>query len=147
MNRSSDFDPVSDPLANTAICAALVGGKENAEKRNIAARALSIAFLIILICSAFGKSIFHPLRITLRALRVAGGILVLLIGHHIYFMEAIQGCIQRTITVIAMWPSPPMLAGPGIMATEELFSRRGYALSRVSSRCCGESRAKGISVW
>ncbi|MCG6929012.1 MAG: hypothetical protein LJE64_00535 [Desulfofustis sp.] len=48
--------------------AALAGDKDHAEQRIIAGRALCITFLIILVCSAFGESIFHLFGITLAEL-------------------------------------------------------------------------------
>jgi len=76
------FFAIMNPIANTAVFVALLEDKDSQEQRRVAFKALILTFLIVFVFAAFGKSIFHLFGITLPALRVAGGILVFLIGYH-----------------------------------------------------------------
>lgn len=122
------FFAIMNPIANTAIFAGLTSNKDRKEQTKIAIKALTITFIIILIFSVLGKSIFHLFGITLPALRITGGILVFLVGYHM-----LQGVNSKLHTSeksdssdIAVSPlAVPLLAGPGTIATAMNYSSSG----------------------
>lgn len=122
------FFAIMNPIANTAVFAGLTGDKDKAEQTKIAVKALIITFIIILLFSVLGKSIFHLFGITLPALRITGGILVFLVGYHM-----LQGANSKLHTTqenddsdVAVSPlAVPLLAGPGTIATAMNYSAAG----------------------
>jgi multiple antibiotic resistance protein len=122
------FFAIMNPIANTVIFAGLTGSMERSEQTQVAVKSLIITFIIILLFSVLGKSIFHLFGITLPALRIAGGILVFLVGYHM-----LQGKVSKLhITQesndsdVAVSPlAVPLLAGPGTIATAMNYSAVG----------------------
>lgn len=122
------FFAIMNPIANTAAFAGLVGDKPNTEQLRIAARALIITFFVILSFSLLGKVIFHLFGITLPALRIAGGILVFLIGYHMLNGTGsnLHSAENNDTSDIAVSPlAVPLLAGPGTIATAMNYSASG----------------------
>ena len=122
------FFSIMNPIANTAAFVGLVGHKCHTEKIHIAARALIITFGIILLFSILGKVIFHLFGITLPALRIAGGILVFLIGYQMLNGSGskLHSPENNDDSDIAVSPlAVPLLAGPGTIATAMNYSASG----------------------
>lgn len=119
------FFAIMNPLANTAIFAALTDGKSEGNQKKIAAKALLLTFLLITLFSVLGKSIFHLFGISLPALRITGGILVFLVGYHMLHGEGSQlhSAEENNRTDVAISPiAVPLLAGPGTIATAMNYS-------------------------
>lgn len=122
------FFAIMNPIANTTVFAGLVGSMSKPEQIKIAIKSLTITFIIIALFAVLGKSIFHLFGITLPALRIAGGILVFLIGYHM-----LQGKNSKLHTAqegndsgVAVSPlAVPLLAGPGTIATAMNYSASG----------------------
>ncbi|MDX2320870.1 MAG: MarC family protein [Moritella sp.] len=122
------FFAIMNPIANTTVFAGLTGSMEKSEQVKIAVKSLTITFVIIVLFSILGKSIFHLFGITLPALRITGGILVFLVGYHM-----LQGKSSKLHTAeesndsdIAVSPlAVPLLAGPGTIATAMNYSSAG----------------------
>ena len=122
------FFAILNPIANTAVFAGLVGDKGKAEQVKIAAKALAITFCVILCFSVLGKAIFHLFGITLSALRIAGGILVFLVGYHMLNGQGseLHSAKSHDDSDVAVSPlAVPLLAGPGTIATAMNFSSSG----------------------
>lgn len=122
------FFAIMNPIANTAVFAGLVGDKGKAEQVKIAAKALAITFCVILCFSVLGKAIFHLFGITLSALRIAGGILVFLVGYHMLNGQGseLHSAKSHDDSDVAVSPlAVPLLAGPGTIATAMNFSSSG----------------------
>ncbi|MBL4910337.1 MAG: MarC family protein [Alteromonadaceae bacterium] len=119
------FFAIMNPIANTTVFAGLTGNMGKLEQKKIAIKSLTITFIVILLFSVLGKSIFHLFGITLPALRITGGILVFLVGYHM-----LQGKNSHLHTAqenddsdIAVSPlAVPLLAGPGTIATAINYS-------------------------
>ncbi|WP_305417639.1 MarC family protein [Photobacterium leiognathi] len=129
------FFAMMNPFANTAVFVGMTGGMPAEEVRAIAFKALVTAFCIITAFCFLGKGIFSVFGITLPALRLAGGILVFLVGYHM-----LQGNSSKMHsskedgeadgnTDIAISPlAPPISAGPGTIATAINYSAAGGML-------------------
>lgn len=114
------FFAIMNPIANTAIFAALTNENNAIEKKAIAFKALVLAFILITLFAILGKSIFHLFGISLPALRVTGGILVFVIGYHMLHgsNSSLHSGQNDQETDIAISPmAVPLLAGPGTIAT------------------------------
>jgi len=122
------FFAIMNPIANTAAFAGLVGDKSQVEKRKVATRALTITFIVVFLFALLGKVIFHLFGITLPALRIAGGILVFLIGYHMLngtgsHLHSAESSDESDIAVTPL--AVPLLAGPGTIATAMNYSATG----------------------
>jgi len=122
------FFAIMNPIANTAVFAGLTGNMGKGEQTKIAVKSLMITFVIILLFSILGKSIFHLFGITLPALRIAGGILVFLVGYHMLQGQnsTLHSSEESQDSDVAVSPlAVPLLAGPGTIATAINFSAAG----------------------
>jgi multiple antibiotic resistance protein len=127
------FFAIMNPIANTAAFTALAGHKSKAEQINIAARALTITFIIIVLFTLLGNTIFHLFGISLSSLRIAGGIIVFIVGYH---MLSGSGSSMHAVNLpdkaesdIAISPlAMPLLAGPGTIASAMNYASSGSLL-------------------
>lgn len=122
------FFAIMNPIANTTVFLGLVGDKDKSEQKKIAIKALSITFIVILIFAILGKSIFHLFGITLPALRIAGGVIIFIIGYRMLQGEnsKLHTVKEDSDTDLAVSPlAVPLLAGPGTIATAMNYSVSG----------------------
>ncbi|MEM6544148.1 MAG: MarC family protein [Pseudomonadota bacterium] len=122
------FFAIMNPIANTAVFAALTGESNKAERSRIAVKSLLITFCVITAFALLGKSIFHLFGITLPALRITGGVLVFLVGYHMLNgtgSHLHSGGHDESSDVAVSPLAVPILAGPGTIATAMNFSATG----------------------
>ncbi len=135
------FFAIMNPIANTAVFVGLTSNQSPVERKKTALKALMTAFIMILAFSILGKAIFQLFGITLPALRLAGGILVFVVGYHM-----LQGTPSKMHSHqpkpksesepeenqsadVAISPlALPILAGPGTIATAMNYSASGSLL-------------------
>ena len=128
------FFAIMNPIANTAVFAALVADKDKSEQIRVATKALLITFVVILTFSLLGKAIFHLFGITLPALRITGGILVFLVGYHMLNGQGskLHSAEKSDDADVAVSPlAVPLLAGPGTIATAMNYSASGGAVGII----------------
>ena len=135
------FFAIMNPVANTAVFAGLTADRSKSEQVKIAIKCLVVAFVVVAVFALLGKTIFDLFGISLPALRIAGGVLVFMIGYHMlhgesskmHKMEPQEGAStskqpgesdhQPDISVSPL--AVPILAGPGTLATAMNFSASG----------------------
>ncbi|TCP94883.1 multiple antibiotic resistance protein [Cricetibacter osteomyelitidis] len=123
------FFAIMNPVSSLPIYLSITEQEDNDTARLVARKGLFVAFLIVAAFSLSGKLIFEIFGMTMPALRLAGGVIVFLIG-----LQMLQGGQNSTVThpinpesavknredVLGVAISPlatPMLAGPGTIAT------------------------------
>lgn len=126
------FLAIMNPIACISIFLTLTHGEEDEEIKKIALHSVITAFAIVVIFSSAGHILLNFFGVSFTALRLAGGILVGLIGY-----EMLQGkesliskpsrqSIEKTIkeeSSVAVTPlGTPLLAGPGVIITAMNFS-------------------------
>ena len=114
------FFAIMNPLANTAVFVSLTSNMNSKEQNKIAFKSLLITYIIVLIFSFLGNVIFHLFGITIEALRIAGGILLFIIGYQMLHgsNSKIHSHNETSTENIAISPlAVPILAGPGTLAT------------------------------
>lgn len=132
------FFAISNPISNLPVFLSLLDGQSDLLLRQVARRALLLAFVIVALFAMAGQMIFHLFGISLEALRIAGGVLVFMIGFHMLQGErsAIshppKGMpVSEDILAVAVSPlATPLIAGPGTIATAMNFSAQ-HTLSAV----------------
>lgn len=123
---------VIDPFGLTPMFSALTRGREPAERRRTAVKAVSIAALILTLFAFTGSLLFDYLGIGMPAFRIAGGMLLFLIAVDMLFVRH-SGLTSTTLRErseaarrdeVAVFPlAIPLIAGPGALTTVMLLTR------------------------
>lgn len=132
------FFAIMNPIANTPVFLGLTANDDPAVRRRIAAKALTVAFVIIVVFAAVGHLIFALFGITLSSFRIMGGILVALVGYQMLqggehssvqhpSPEDKQKSLEADLGVAISPLAMPILAGPGTIATAMSFSADGVS--------------------
>lgn len=119
------FFAIMNPISNLPAYMALVADDSQKISRKIAFRSLLIAFVIVTIFIFSGDFIFKVFGITIVSFRIAGGILVAVIGYHMIngnHSPSYKGMEQQAVNSdpmsIAISPlAMPLFAGPGTITT------------------------------
>ena len=119
------FFAIMNPISNLPAYMALVADDSQKISRKIAFRSLLIAFVIITVFIFSGDFIFKVFGITIVSFRIAGGILVAVIGYHMIngnHSPSYKGMEQQAVNSdpmsIAISPlTMPLFAGPGTITT------------------------------
>lgn len=119
------FFAIMNPISNLPAYMALVADDSQKISRKIAFRSLLIAFVIITVFIFSGDFIFKVFGITIVFFRIAGGILVAVIGYHMIngnHSPSYKGMEQQAVNSdpmsIAISPlAMPLFAGPGTITT------------------------------
>lgn len=121
-----------NPIANTTIFVSLTEGESRATVRRVATAALVLALGIVAAFIFFGSFLLDAFGITIPAFRIAGGLLVALVGFHM--LQGSHSSVHKTSdrdnaesaeASIGVAVSPlgmPVLAGPGTIVTAMHYS-------------------------
>jgi multiple antibiotic resistance protein len=112
---------IMDPPGATPLFLSLVSDKSIKEQRRLAWQAALTSFIVITVFALFGQWILDYLKISLPALKGAGGLLLLLVS-----LELLKGETKRKLdgsdSNVALVPlGTPLLAGPGAIVAIMLF--------------------------
>ncbi len=147
------FFAIMNPIANTPVFVSLTADEDQNTQKEIASRALLVAFCIVFCFCVLGKVIFELFGITLPALRITGGALVILVGFQMLHGEPSRihnptqrpGVHKDREEELSLAISPlatPILAGPGTIATAMNYSASGglaeitLTVSMFALLCC-----------
>ena len=118
------------PIDVAAMFAALTANQTSQQRRLIAIRGSLIGAAILLVFAFVGEYLLSGLGISLAALRIAGGVLLLLIGIEMVFARSSGGTSttdeeeQEALAKpdISVFPlATPLIAGPGAMGAAILL--------------------------
>lgn len=124
------FFAVIGPADVAALFAALTPNSTAAERRAMAVKGILLATGILLLFAVFGKAILTLFGISLPALRIAGGILLLLISIDMVFARSSGGTTTTSEENqeaskkddISVFPlATPLIAGPGTIGATILL--------------------------
>ncbi|HEY8340359.1 MAG TPA: MarC family protein [Egibacteraceae bacterium] len=130
---------IMDPLGNIPIFLSLTADEPPAVRRRWAFQAVAVAAGVILVFALFGQQILSLLGISLPALQIAGGLLLVLIALELLRPTAEEVAAEaargRNVALVPL--GTPLLAGPGAIAATMLYMRQaddvGSALSVVAA--------------
>ena len=119
------FFAIMNLISNLPAYMALVADDSQKISRKIAFRSLLIAFVIVTVFIFSGNFIFKVFGITIVSFRIAGGILVAVIGYHMIngnHSPSYKGMEQQAVNSdpmsVAISPlAMPLFAGPGTITT------------------------------
>ncbi len=121
-----------NPIANSSLFVTLTDDVDAHTRRLIALRSVLVAFTIVALFAVAGRAIFATFGITLPAFRIAGGILIGVIGFHMLQgqhsslhvpsqddnAKSVESVVDMAIVPLGI----PILAGPGTIATAMNFA-------------------------
>jgi len=118
---------IIDPPGCAPIFATLTHGTSKSHQREMAFKSVAVASVILIGFAYVGEWLFSKLGISLDALRIAGGIMLFIIGLNMVFEKRTEKREDRAEDLleeiedpedIAVFPMGiPMIAGPGTMAS------------------------------
>src|SRR4051812_44588921 len=153
------FFAIMNPIANIPIFLGLTDGYGAEARRRVALRSILVAFFTVIVFTLLGQLIFSMFGITIAAFRIAGGVIIFLIGYQMLQGEVSPAHQTRRIReasageatagpshaspideegMLSVAISPlgvPLLAGPGTIVTAIGFSAghwRHAALSLIA---------------
>jgi multiple antibiotic resistance protein len=136
---------IMDPLGLLPIFVAITATDDAEKQKRTAQRATLIAFLLMTFFTVFGSFVFKLFGISMNALKVAGGILLLMTSTDMLRAqpsrtrsspeETHESEAKEDVAVVPL--AMPLLAGPGSIATAMVLAARGphwtYAIPVVIS--------------
>lgn len=118
---------IIDPPGCAPIFATLTKGTTRKHQKEMAFKSVGIAAFILISFAFVGEWLFIKLGISLDALRIAGGIMLFIIGLNMVFEKRTEQREDRAEEMLEEIEDPedisvfpmgiPMIAGPGTMAT------------------------------
>ncbi|MFC7406424.1 MarC family protein [Georgenia alba] len=119
---------IMDPLGTVPVFLALTSRMTAAQRRRAALQATAVAFGVILVFSVFGQYILNFLQISLPALQLSGGLLLLLVAMELLMgwgkqPEPAEGGAPVNVALVPL--GTPLLAGPGAIVAAMLAVQDG----------------------
>lgn len=115
---------IFDPLGNAAMCLPMLGAFTPKQQRRIMLRELVIALGIILGFTFLGDSLLGLLNIHHSTLRIAGGIILLIISMKMVFPQGNGSSADLEKDPFIVPIAVPLLAGPSLLAAVMLYAAR-----------------------
>jgi multiple antibiotic resistance protein len=115
---------IMDPPGTIPIFLSLTSGRSTRVRKRIAWQAASVAFFVIVLFALFGQQILDYLHITLPALQLAGGLLLLLVALELLTGKADEPTQVSDANVALVPLGTPLLAGPGAIVATMVFVQR-----------------------
>ena len=113
---------IMDPIGNVPIFLGLTRFQDPAERKRSALMATFVAGVVIFLFALGGREVLHLVGISLEALQVAGGLLLLLVGYELLNPTGASGLTtaDKDANVALVPLGTPLLAGPGAIAATML---------------------------
>jgi len=111
---------ITDPLGNVPLFLYLTEGMGKEERRKELKNAVIWSFAILLVFAIFGETIMRFLDVSLTSLRIAGGLLLLLISFNMMFGKKEDQTSGVSVGVVPL--ATPLIAGPGAITTVLVYT-------------------------
>lgn len=112
---------IADALGNAPIFLVLTKDMETEQRNGVVDRASIVATAVILGFALAGQVVLDYLHITMGSLRVAGGLLLLLVALRMLEGESDTPLVQQDRDIAVTPLALPLLAGPGTLTTVMLL--------------------------
>lgn len=109
---------IVNPLSTIGVFLSLTKNQKQEEANRIAFRSSLVAFCVLIFFALSGFLLFQIYGITLEAFRIAGGIVLFIIGIQLVFPQSMQKSAASAGTQVYLIPlAIPMTSGPGAITT------------------------------
>jgi multiple antibiotic resistance protein len=130
---------MADPFGNIPLFLGLTGGLSGTERRYVITKASVVATIILIVFAIIGQPIMGLLGISIEALSIAGGILLLLIAFDMLMSTGLHAkrsgdggkveTVEEEPESVAITPmATPLIVGPGVMAATIVFMNQANGL-------------------
>ncbi|NGN67497.1 MarC family protein [Streptomyces sp. A7024] len=137
---------IMDPPGTTPIFLALTSGRPLKVQRKMALQAVVVAFGVIAVFAIGGQQILDYLHVSVPALMVAGGLLLLLISLDLLTGKAEEPTQTKDVNAALVPLGMPLLAGPGAIVTVILAVQRADGASQLAA-VWGAIVAMHLVLW
>jgi multiple antibiotic resistance protein len=114
---------IMDPPGSVPIFLSLTASYPKKARRRSADLAVMVAFGVIVVFALFGQQVLEYLHVTLPALQVAGGLLLLLVALELLMGWGAEPEMTDDVNVAMVPLGTPLLAGPGAIAATIVFAK------------------------
>lgn len=120
-----------DPLGNVPVFLSLTEGVSRNTQQKLALKAVIRAAIILIVFVFLGNAVLDFFQISLQSFRIAGGIILILIGLQILFgIRAVKESHSPMDDISAVPLATPLIAGPGTITATIIFSKEyGYIIT------------------
>lgn len=126
---------VMDPPGNVPVFLTLTRGQDRRAQRRAAVQATMVAAAVVYVFALFGQEILHLLGISVAALEVAGGLILVIASLELLHMAPTgrDGLLRGSGNVAFVPLGTPLLAGPGAIAATMVYVRRAHGAVGVTA--------------
>lgn len=114
---------IMDPPGSVPIFLSLTGAHSRKARNRSADLAVLTALIVIVAFALFGQQVLEYLHVTLPALQVAGGLLLLLVALELLMGWGAEPELKDDVNVSMVPLGTPLLAGPGAIAATIVFAK------------------------
>jgi len=120
---------VMDPVGNVPTFLSLTGKLDPKARHALAAKAVLCAGGILLVFTFLGNAILDAFHVSIESFRIAGGLVLILLGLEILFGFSLRSAKEEAEEDISVVPlATPLIAGPGMVTTAVILAKEyGYA--------------------
>jgi multiple antibiotic resistance protein len=129
---------MADPFGNIPIFLGLTDGVSGTERRYLITRAGIAATIILIIFALVGKPFMDVLSISINSLRIAGGMLLMVIAFDMLMGTETRtkrtegGADQEDLTSLAITPmAMPLIVGPGVMTVTLVYMNEAIGWDKL----------------
>jgi len=131
------FFIVFDPIGTLPVFVELTKGFKKREKAKAANKAVLVAGILAFIFIFFGQNVLDFMGITLNSFKIAGGIVLFLLGLEMILDFSLSKNKAKDYSVAASIIAVPMITGPGVIATAILMVNQiGITITSISVLLC-----------
>jgi multiple antibiotic resistance protein len=120
---------IVDPPGLLPVFLGLTNSLDARQRRRAADRASAVAFGVIAVFAIFGKQILDYLQVSVPALQVSGGLLLLLIALELLMGKGEDPVSHDGVNVAIVPLGTPLMAGPGAIVATMLAVQRSPSLA------------------
>lgn len=117
---------IMDPIGTAPYFISLTAGRSPAGRRLAAIQAAAAAGILVAGFALFGRLLLDYLGVSVEALTIAGGFLLLLLGLQMFRGQEMEHAATTNIAMVPL--ATPLLAGPGAIAAIMVLSGRNPAV-------------------
>jgi multiple antibiotic resistance protein len=128
---------IMDPPGSVPVFLSLTGSYTRKARNRSADLAVLTALTVIVVFALFGQQVLQYLHVTLAALQVAGGLLLLLVALELLMGWGNEHARKDDVNVSMVPLGTPLLAGPGAIAATIVFAKSVHHEQEVLALAAG----------
>ncbi len=123
---------VMDPVGNVPVYLTLTEKMSSSTAKDLAWKAVVRAGVILTIFVFLGNGILNAFRISIESFRIAGGLILMLLGLQILFGWESPAKMEPETDISVVPLATPLIAGPGMITSAVILSKQyGYVVTLI----------------